>query len=89
MAHIRANLHDEAMEPVVAIEVARDETYHVNDYFRTDDGGLYLVAEVKPGQPPVDVGLDGIWLDGHSSRVAQATFLNSLSSSPLWWRPIA
>jgi len=64
MARVKANLGDENHEPVLSIEVETDRTYGVNDYFSTTDGGLYLVAEVRPGDPPIDTELDAMWIDG-------------------------
>ena len=64
MARVKANLGDENHEIVLSVEVESDDDYRVNDYFSTPDGGLYLVAEVKPGQSPIDTELDAMWIDG-------------------------
>jgi hypothetical protein len=65
MASVRANLLDEDEELVGSVTVESDETYAQNGYFRSPDGGLYLIAEVKAGEPPVDVELTAVWIDGH------------------------
>ena len=36
----------------------------MNRWFETADGGKYLIAEVKPGEPPIDIELSAIWIDG-------------------------
>jgi hypothetical protein len=64
MARVKANLGDENYEHVLFVEVETDAQYRVNDYFRTADGGLYLVAKVRPGKPPINSELDAMWIDG-------------------------
>jgi hypothetical protein len=64
MARVKANLGDENHEHVLSVEVESDAQYRVNDCFSTADGGLYLVAEVRPGRPPIDTELDAMWIDG-------------------------
>jgi len=46
MARVKANLF-EGDELVTTVTVERDDVYEVNGYFQTDDGGLYLIAEVR------------------------------------------
>jgi hypothetical protein len=64
MARVKANLLDNEEVPVGTLEVESRETYGLNGYFKSPDGGLYLICEVKPGVPPIDVELTGIWIDG-------------------------
>jgi hypothetical protein len=62
---VKANLtDDEANETIVSLEVESDEDYHPGGWFQTDDGGIYLIAEVRAGAPPIDVELDAILIEG-------------------------
>jgi hypothetical protein len=64
VARAKLNLLDEDGQPIDSVEVETDETYTLNGYVNTPDGGLYLVCEVKPGDPPAEVEVTGIWIDG-------------------------
>jgi hypothetical protein len=64
VASVKVNLLDEVEELIDTLYVEHDETYDLNDHFKSPDGGLYLICEVKAGEPPVDVELSGIWIDG-------------------------
>jgi hypothetical protein len=64
MVRVLANLEDENEQFVASVEVESDERYEVNGWFRTDDGGIYVIAQVAPGQPPIDVELTAVWIDG-------------------------
>lgn len=64
MARIQAHLEDENEELVVTLGVESDDEYDVCGYFKTADGGLYLIAEVKEGEPPIDVELTAVSIDG-------------------------
>jgi hypothetical protein len=65
VARAKANLFGELNgNVVVSLDVRRDEDYGPNDWLHTDDGGSYVIAEVRAGEPPFDVELDAIWVDG-------------------------
>jgi hypothetical protein len=61
---VRANLLDEDELLVDTVTVNSDQNYTVNDWFKSPDGGLYVLCEVKPGEPPIDVEITGVWFDG-------------------------
>jgi hypothetical protein len=64
MARIKANLMDENDRDILSIEIESEVDYHPNDWFKTPDGATYVIADVRPGDPPIDVELDACWLDG-------------------------
>ena len=67
MGAISVSLFDEEDRLVRVVQVEDANTYSINDYFRSPDGGLYLVSEVSPDGAEVS----GIWIDG--PHPAQAT----------------
>jgi hypothetical protein len=38
--------------------------HELNGYLNTPDGGMYLICEVKPGEPAVETEVTGIWING-------------------------
>jgi hypothetical protein len=64
VAVVKANLLDENEQLVDTVTVDSDESYAQNGYFQTPDGGLYLIAEVKEAERPVDIELSVVWVDG-------------------------
>jgi hypothetical protein len=54
VASVKANLLDGDEQPVGSVTVESDEIYAQNGYFTSPDGGLYLIAGVKDGEPPVE-----------------------------------
>jgi hypothetical protein len=64
VALVKAHLLDPEGELIDTVVVERDETYQLNGYFKSPDGGLYLICELDDGEPPIDVELSGIWIDG-------------------------
>jgi hypothetical protein len=68
MTTIRANLLDEQERPARMVTVEADRTYDANDYFKSPDGGLYLIAAVEDGEPPIDVELTAVWIEGTHPR---------------------
>ncbi len=64
MTTIRTNLLDGQERPARVVTVEADRRYEVNDYFKSPDGGLYLIAAVKDGESPIDVELTALWIDG-------------------------
>lgn len=61
---LKANLLDETGALVDSVLVDGDETYSLNGYFTSPDGGVYLICELKAGEPRTHVELSGIWIDG-------------------------
>jgi hypothetical protein len=49
---------------VGSVTVESVETYAVNGYFTSPDGSVYLIAEVRAGESPVDFELTAVWIDG-------------------------
>jgi hypothetical protein len=64
MARVRAHLENEEQERVLILEVESDDEYRVNWFFNAPNGGIYLIAEAKPGEPPIDTELTAVWLEG-------------------------
>jgi hypothetical protein len=65
MARVKANLFDaEGETQIVSVEVERDRSYQPGGWFETEDGGTYVVAEVRNADPPLEVELDAVWIDG-------------------------
>jgi hypothetical protein len=65
---VKANLLDEDEELTDVAFAESDEPYKLNGYFTTAEGGRYLICERKSGEPPIDVELTGIWIDGPHPR---------------------
>lgn len=63
MATIKVNLVDDD-KVIETLITESDHRYVLNDYFDTDDGGVYLVSDVRRGSPPIDIELDALWIDG-------------------------
>jgi hypothetical protein len=59
---VRVRLLDENEELKEVVQVETNREYQVNSYFQTEDGDLWEVAEVGPGQPPIDVELTAVWI---------------------------
>ena len=63
MARVKANLFDaEGEEMIVSLEVESDRDYQPGGWFQTDDGGIYVISEVRAAESQVE--LDAIWIDG-------------------------
>jgi hypothetical protein len=61
---LRLNLLDEEEQLIDSVDVESDEKHELNGYLNTPDGGMYLICEVKLGEPPVETEVTGIWIDG-------------------------
>lgn len=49
MARAKTNLMDEDNGFIVSLERESDDEHHTNSWLQTDDGGIYVIAEVRPG----------------------------------------
>jgi hypothetical protein len=64
MALVTAHLFDaEGENKILTVEVRSDLEYEPGEWFKTDDGGIYVVMEVRMIDSP-DVELDAMWIDG-------------------------
>jgi hypothetical protein len=41
-----------------------EENYVLNDHVDRPDGGRYLICEVERGEPPTDIEVTRVWVDG-------------------------
>jgi hypothetical protein len=74
MAQVRANLLDEDDTVLNTLELDSDEEFSLNGWFKSPDGGVYVVCELKAGDPPVDVAFAARWLDGPSPKCPERSF---------------
>jgi hypothetical protein len=61
---VKLNLLDEEEHLIDSVEVESDENHTLNGHLNTSDGGVYLICEVKPCEPPATIEVTGIWIDG-------------------------
>jgi len=64
MGQVTAHLFDaEGANRILPVEVASDLDYQPGAWFKTDDGGVYVVMEVR-NSDSLGVELDAMWIDG-------------------------